>query len=37
MAKAVVFSTLDMMCDCVVANHCDRHRFGVIFKVSHGN
>jgi hypothetical protein len=26
-----------MMYDCVVVNHCDRHRFGVIFKVSHGN
>jgi hypothetical protein len=26
-----------MMCDCVVANLCNRHCSGVIFKVSHGN
>ena len=37
MTKDVVFSTLDMMCDCVVANLCNRHCSGVIFKVSHGN
>jgi len=27
MAKKVVISTLDMMCDCVVANLCDRRCF----------